>query len=216
MKRKNQLTNKTMKIQTNRREFLKHTLLGVNFWKLPGNGPVAGLVRVAISDFCEAVCPSIQLQPQPLVFDEAVHLLTHDVAVPKTSLNNIVLANSFVASQRISTYFRHNAFCKYVQHLFDCEDIHIILIGSLNDQSKKVLYSYHQDARGEYTVTDLMALMSSGQVLYIVTFDTFIAHLASLYNVPLKLFVKSTRRLGVIKDRFVPFSQYFKTHIDHF
>jgi sugar phosphate isomerase/epimerase len=29
MKRKNQLTNKTMKIQTNRREFLKHTLLGV-------------------------------------------------------------------------------------------------------------------------------------------------------------------------------------------
>ena len=129
---------------------------------------------------------------------------------------SVILVNSFVASQRIAAFFRRKAFSDFVQHIYNKGDAKIMLIGSNDDVHKKVLYSYHHDMRGAYTIKDLITLMSSGKIDYVITHDSFVAHLASIYNVPLKLFVKSSHRLGIIKERFVPFSQFFENKIDFF
>ena len=120
------------------------------------------------------------------------------------------------SSQRISTFFRQRAFFNFVQDVYENGEDHLVLIRAEDDVRKKVLYSFHQDKRGAYSIKDIMLLMSSSKVKYVITYDTFIAHLATMYKIQLKLFVKSTLRIGTIKERFVPFSQYFPNKTDYF
>ena len=53
-----------------------------------------------------------------------------------------------------------------------------------------------------------MLLMSSGKVKYVITYDTFIAHLATMYKIPLNL-LNQRYELGRLKSVFVPFFSIF-------
>ena len=90
-----------------------HTVLGFNFWGLSGNGPVAGLVQGAVKRFCTQFCPSVQFVDQALDFNRVNQSLYHNNDGVQDPDLDVVLVNSFVSSQRISTFFRQRAFFNF-------------------------------------------------------------------------------------------------------
>ena len=116
--------------------------------------------------------------------------------------SNRIVVNSFVESQRLSSWCRLSAFNQFVKKQSVDQ---VVCVGSLNDLQQSIGYECGQDLRGALSIMELIAYLSTHKIQMVVTFDTFLAHLALLLNLNLVVFVKSRFRRGIISNRFLPF-----------
>ena len=186
---------------------LDHTLIGFNFWKVEGAGPISPLLKQHFLQFCKDVFPNLIFKmpdkPFTCFFKELALENRHSKHCDKW-----VVVNSFVKSQRIAAFFRQRAFTHYVKSLYDCRDHQFVCIGSKADALVNVHYPIDKDLRGQRSIDDLLHLFINNKIERVITFDTFIAHVAILFNVPTDVFIKSKFRTAVTKQRFVPFCEY--------
>jgi hypothetical protein len=196
-------------------EMKRHTVLGFNFWKLRGSEPVASLVSREFCSFCRQYVSGFLLVNKEDVLEDINVALDQIPSVDDGSrfgeafvfLDNesYVFVNSFVQSQKISTVFRKALFNRLVEDHKSKGAGTFVCIGSLQDKRVRLGYEVDIDLRGTLSIDQLLGLFASGSVTKVITFDTFIAHLAVLFNVELHLIFKSGLRKRIIKDRFVPF-----------
>jgi hypothetical protein len=197
------------------KDMKRHTILGFNFWKLRGFVPVASLVLQEFSSFCQQYVSEFLLVPKENILediDSALHQIpkfSHGTQVSQEFVflenESYVLLNSFVQSQKVSTLFRKGLFNRLAKSSTIDSKETCLCIGSLQDKRVRLGYDVDIDLRGELSIDQLLRLFASGSVKKVMTFDTFIAHLAVLFNVELHLIFKSGLRKRIIKDRFVPF-----------
>ena len=188
----------------------KHTLIGFNFWRLKGRARISDLVFdvfcLVIKDL--GVWPHFKDAPTSFIYQYKNALVDRQFDSALSALrikDSYILLNSFVGSQKIGTFFRQRFFSGFVKRLSAQNKVSRILIGSKTDVKKTVAYPLDVDLRGQLNVSALIYLFSRPQLKRVVTFDTFIAHLACLHGVSLDVIVKSRSRLTLIKERFVPF-----------
>ena len=71
----------------------------------------------------------------------------------------------------------------------------------------KLNYPIDKDLRGLGSIDDLLHIFINNNIEQVITFDTFIAHIAILFNIPTDIFIKSKSKLKITKKRFVPFCE---------
>ena len=183
-----------------------HSIVGFNFWHLLGNGPISQIVFNQFKELCIQKFPHFDFLKPKLPFFEFYYSQCQSNQESNFIFDqDVSIVNSFVESQRVSSFFRQNLFAQYLTKIQALEDSIVVCVGSEKDKTKSLPYTIDHDLRGKLTIKELMTLFSSNQIKRVVTFDTFIAHLAILHKIHVDLFVKSKKNLEFVKDRFVPF-----------
>lgn len=182
-----------------------HDILGINFWKISGEGPISKLLLHQFVAYCESYVTEFQFKAEGLISFEDVFLNHINAMKLNRDLDPIILVNSFVDSSQFSHWFQLKAFNKCVDQKKQLHGYPTICVGSVKDQSQKIGYQVDSDLRGQMTIDELISFFATKHILEVVTFDTFIAHLATLFNIPITLFVRSQFRGDLIRSRFVPF-----------
>lgn len=180
-----------------------HTIIGFNFWRVTGQGPIAALICRVFARYMHQYHPNHPLnQPKTR--------LKAPLITPGPNLRfskPIMVVNSFVASQQWQHYMQLPALNQWVYELRKLHAIQTVCVGSKKDRLKHIGYPVDRDLRGELSIEELMVLLRSNDVKCVVTFDTFIAHLATLLQIPVYVVVKSRWKKQLIRSRFVPFFQ---------
>lgn len=113
--------------------------------------------------------------------------------------------NPYVASNHLSARKRKGKLLEMANDLKQ-KGFGIILAGSQNDLSSD-LQTYEiadLDARGKLTALELFNLFSMPQVLGLISFDTYIAHVATLCHKDLHIVMKSDKNLDFYREKFIP------------
>ena len=131
--------------------------------------------------------------------------------IPKTTKIDLkstptIFFNPYVASNRLQAFFRRKQIHNIAKQKAS-EGYQIILIGSKADKkaSPQVPTYVMADLRDKISILELFNLFSLPQAKALISYDTFVAHVATLCNLPLITVTKSKKHNEFIAKRFVPF-----------
>ena len=189
---------------------LPHSIIGFNFWRLSGTKPVASLVLNQFQLFFDCHFSTLLLTPSPIPFYVDFRKKVANKFPCLIDSSKKIIVNSFVESQRFSSWRRLTSFNQFVKQQPVTQ---LVCVGSSNDLKKSIGYKCGEDLRGELSIMQLIAYLSTHQIKMLVVFDTFLAHLAVLLNLKVVVFVKSTYRKKIISNRFLPFFSIDSTQI---
>jgi hypothetical protein len=186
-----------------------HTVVGFNFWKIPGVGPVSPIVKHQFQLFCAKYTRAWTLiQPNCHFFDYfKSNCVAHFAAFEdqprcRIPLSSVVLINSYVSSNTIAWRFRCPQFNRFLNQ-FKAQ--YTVCVGSASDKQRALNFDPNQDLRGALSINELLAILAQGRISLVVSFDTFIAHLAVLFDIDLNVFVRSKFKITQTSQRFLPF-----------
>ena len=152
------------------------------------------------------VMPHLNLVHQSFSFNPTWVTQVFSASSETFSDEPICLINHMVSSHRLQAKSRVFEFVDLAKQM-KAKGYKLILLGSHSDQNVKV--PYHEfvdlDLRGQISMTELFELFKSSQVKVVISFDTFLAHLASLFSKDLILVHKSPARSAMVNQRFIPF-----------
>jgi hypothetical protein len=183
----------------------KHTVMGFNFWQLSGTGPVAVLLQQQFQRFMAVFFPKIHLIIPSASFYTEIQQRVLDHLRPMGTKDSApsIIVNPFVASQRWSAWRRRGAFNQYIQG--QSKDYSVVCIGTNRDRLLRLGFPATQDMRGKMSVMALVNYLYKTPIHSVVTFDTFVAHIAILLDLNAVIFLKSTQKKQFRCDRFLPF-----------
>ena len=190
------------------RRYRELTLVGFDFWQVPGNGRIASDILAQVRMMFQSLWGVTLVNRSDMgkqgMFDGVFR--AHFDAMSSHNASSVVVINSYIESGIWGYYSQLKRFNAHVQQLkSDDASISFVCVGSLNDAKKPLPISVDRDLRGQLTIEQLVHFFATEHIACVVTFDTFIAHLAVLFGCKVQLMARSKRKQSMIVDRFVPF-----------
>jgi hypothetical protein len=139
------------------------------------------------------------------------------VAQLQASGRRLLVFNDFVASDHLNARRRAKLLAQLARQKRS-EGYRLVYVGSEADRRRAPATPdfIDHDLRGQLELIELYRLFGLGNVEGLISFDTFIAHVASQVGKDLYIVVKNLRKKDSFRARFVPMHQAANGLVKHF
>ncbi len=180
--------------------------LGLNFRTLPGKASISELIYLQICHYINTQT-EVKINPQPklLQTQEAPNFQAHSLPIPLPTDKNSALYNDYVASHFYQAYKRltllHTLGKKESK-----KNTALLYIGSQKDNKERPECPEFitMDLRGQLSLEDTVVLLSHPKIKKLISYDTFLCHIASLYNLEIEIVARNKTEKSFIEERFIP------------
>ena len=194
-----------------------HFFMGMNYWKMKGNKRVCALIADATLTRLKALGVNTAFQlPTHLLLPSIKCKLHEDVIkmLDAAQPNSLVLYNDVVASNYIEARKQTGLIKEWADELTD-RGFRLLYIGAPNEMKSHPAENtvVEADWRDKVPPLELFAVLQHSAVVVVLSFDTFIAHAATLTGKAAYVVSRTVKKAKKNEERLMPMFERQATQI---